>query len=75
MLTAYAYNKVHAYMYVHVRCHVRRAFFELTVSQPVESTSAEPGRKVGYSRDVGWRVVWQKVDMGLTFEKLLQEYR
>ena len=36
----------------------------------MESTSAEPGRKVAYSRDIGWRVVWQKVGMGLTFREI-----
>ena len=36
----------------------------------MESTSAEPGRKAAYSRDIGWRVVWQKVGMGLTFREI-----
>ena len=36
----------------------------------MENTSAEPGRKVAYSRDIGWRVVWQKVGMGLTFRQI-----
>ena len=32
--------------------------------------SAEPGRTAGYSRDIGWRVVWQKVGMGLTYRQV-----
>ena len=36
----------------------------------MENTSAEPGRKVAYSRDIGWRVVWQKVGMGLTLRQI-----
>ena len=36
----------------------------------MEKTSAEPGRKVAYSRDIGWRVIWQKVGMGLTFRQI-----
>ena len=31
------------------------------------ATSAEPARTVGYSSDIGWRVVWQRVEMGLSF--------
>ena len=34
--------------------------------------SAEPGRKSGYSRDIVWRVVWQKVGMGLTFREIAE---
>ena len=33
-------------------------------------TSAEPGRKTAYSQDIGWRVVWQKAGMGLTFRQI-----
>ena len=36
----------------------------------MERTSAEPGRKMAYSRDIGWRVVWQKIGMGLTFRQI-----
>lgn len=32
--------------------------------------SAEPSRTTGYSRDIGWRVVWQKVGMGLTYRQV-----
>ena len=32
--------------------------------------SAEPRRTAGYSRDIGWRVIWQKVGMGLTFRQV-----
>ena len=34
------------------------------------STSAEPGRKAAYSRDICGRVVWQKVGMGLTYRQI-----
>ena len=34
------------------------------------SFSAEPGRTAGYSRDIGWRVIRQKVGMGLTFRQV-----
>lgn len=32
--------------------------------------SAEPGRKAAYSRDIRWRVVWQRVGMELTFRDI-----
>lgn len=32
--------------------------------------SAEPGRKTGYSCDIGWRVVWQRLSLELTFEQI-----
>ena len=57
-------------MYAHVRCHVRHASFEFTMSLPMENTSTEPGRKIGHSCDIGWQVVWQKVGMGLTFREI-----
>ncbi|MBA4719389.1 MAG: IS630 family transposase [Nitrosopumilus sp.] len=31
-------------------------------------TSAEPGRTVAYCADIRWRVVWQRVGMGLSFK-------
>ena len=34
------------------------------------SLSAEPGRKAAYSPDIGWRVVWQRLSMDLTFEEI-----
>ena len=33
-------------------------------------TSAEPARTRPYSPDIGWRVVWQRLGMGLTFQKI-----
>jgi len=33
-------------------------------------TSAEPGRKAPYSRDIRWRVVWQRIGMELPFKKI-----
>ena len=32
--------------------------------------SAEPGRKAPYSRDLRWRVVWQRIGMELSFRKI-----
>jgi len=34
--------------------------------------SAEPGRKTAYSADFRWRVVWQRIGMGLTFKKIAE---
>ena len=34
------------------------------------ATSAEPARVVGYSPDIGWRVVWQRVGMGFSFRRI-----
>ena len=34
--------------------------------------SAEPGRKTAYSADLRWRVVWQRIGMGLTFRKIAE---
>ena len=32
--------------------------------------SAEPGRKAPYSKDIAWRVVWQRIAMELPFRKI-----
>ena len=32
--------------------------------------SAEPGRKRAYSKDLCWRVVWQRIGMQLSFRKI-----
>ena len=32
--------------------------------------SAEPGRKTPYSPDIGWRVVWQRLDMEMQFRDI-----
>ena len=33
-------------------------------------TSAEPARTTAYSPDIGWRVVWQRIGMGLSFKAI-----
>lgn len=33
-------------------------------------TSAEPAQTAAYSTDIRWRVVWQRVGMGLTFQQI-----
>ena len=33
-------------------------------------TSAEPARTTAYSPDIGWRVVWQRIGMGLAFKEI-----
>ena len=33
-------------------------------------TSAEPARTTAYSPDIGWRVVWQKLGMDLTYRQI-----
>ncbi len=33
-------------------------------------TSAEPGRKAGYSPDIGWRVVWQRLSTEAPFKSI-----
>lgn len=30
----------------------------------------EPGRRSAYSDDIRWRIIWQKVEMGLTFRRI-----
>ena len=35
-------------------------------------TSVEPARTTAYSRDIGWRVVWQKLGMSLTCRQIAQ---
>ena len=35
-----------------------------------DMTSAEPARITAYSPDIGWRVVWQRIGMGLTFKEI-----
>ena len=33
-------------------------------------TSAEPSKTAAYSIDIGWRVVWQRIGMGLTYKEI-----
>ena len=33
-------------------------------------TSAEPARTTSYSTDIRWRVIWQRLGMGLTFREI-----
>ena len=35
-------------------------------------TSAEPSRTTAYSPDIGWRIVWQKLGMDLTFRQIAE---
>ena len=35
-------------------------------------TSAEPARTTAYSPDIGWRVVWQRLGMDLTFKQIAE---
>lgn len=44
--------------------NVKRGKFE---NQLGMSLSAEPGRKAPYSADIRWRIVWQRLSMGLSF--------
>ena len=32
--------------------------------------SAEPGRTKAYSSDLRWRIVWQRIGMGMSFRKI-----
>ena len=34
------------------------------------ASSAEPARTAAYSPDIGWRVVWQRAGMGLSFRDI-----
>ena len=34
-------------------------------------TSAEPARTTAYSTDIGWRVVWHRIGMGLTYKEIV----
>lgn len=34
------------------------------------ATSAEPGRKAPYAEDLRWRIVWQRIGMGLSFREI-----
>ena len=36
----------------------------------LSKTSAEPARTAAYSSDIGWRVVWQRAGMGLSFRDI-----
>ena len=33
-------------------------------------SSAEPGRKAAYHKDLRWRVIWQRLAMELTFREI-----
>ena len=35
--------------------------------------SAEPGSKVGYSRDISWRVVWKELGLEMKFKDIGRE--
>jgi len=36
----------------------------------LSKTSAEPARTAAYSPDIGWRIVWQRAGMGLSFRDI-----
>ena len=38
-------------------------------------TSAEPSRTAFYSFDFSWRVVWQRIGMGLTYKEIAIRYQ
>ena len=40
------------------------------VNMALSKTSAEPARTAAYSSDIGWRVVWQRAGMGLSFRDI-----
>ena len=84
-MRAYVLARIYIYIRASAKCLRRtcannqlRATFEFILNnfdiefgfEVMERTSAEPGRKVAYSRDIGWRVVWQKIGMGLTFRQI-----
>ena len=52
------------------RGHSSAKVTQVKISNLLMATSAEPARKVGYSPDMGWRVVWQRVGMGLSFRSI-----
>ena len=41
-----------------------------SVSAMSNVRSAEPGRKAPYSPDICWRVIWQRLGMGLSFREI-----
>ena len=40
------------------------------LNMALSKTSAEPARTAAYSSDIGWRVVWQRAGMGLSFRDI-----
>ena len=57
-------------------CQLARKRIEYINVQEFKSkmnrTSAEPARTTAYSPDIGWRVVWQRLGMDLTFKQIAQ---
>ncbi len=43
-----------------------------TKFEKLNMTSAEPGRKAPYSRDIRWRVIWQRIRLDLPFKKIAE---
>ena len=47
--------------------HCTRGRFEM-------STTAEPGRRKPYDKDLRWRIVYQRIGMNLTFHKIASNF-
>ena len=35
--------------------------------------SVEPGRKVRYSSDIGWKIIWKRLGLGMTFKEISKD--
>ena len=53
-----------------VRERETRASIWREIQIEMNRTSAEPARTTAYSSDIGWRVVWQRLGMDLTFRQI-----
>ena len=47
------------------KCYLHTQTQEITMSM-----SAEPGRKKAYSKDLHWRIVYQRIGMNFTYERI-----
>ena len=81
MVLSISFHFERAYTRASVRRRRRRRHLHRVVSQwfslnrereklSVMASSAEPARTAAYSPDIGWRVVWQRVGMGLSFRDI-----
>ena len=49
------------------KCYLHTQTQEITTCM---SMSAEPGRKKAYSKDLHWRIVYQRIGMNVTYERI-----
>ena len=54
-----------------IACSLYGAHAQISKSRPLAmALSAEPGRRATYDKDLRWRIIYQRVAMGLKFSEI-----